>query len=112
LFSAGLSRQRKLRFDAAMRLHQKRPWRKKPADYLRYWTGKPDRRGSVKTILVYCLGGPGQKCGHHAKLKIADLPDWSWYDISAHLRCTECGAVGYVDTRPDWPPVPMGVNAR
>jgi hypothetical protein len=30
------------------------------------------------------------------------LPDWDWREISAHLRCTECGTVGYVDTRMDW----------
>jgi hypothetical protein len=26
-------------------------------------------------------------------------PDW--FDISAHLRCKQCGSVGYVDTRRD-----------
>ena len=35
-------------------------------------------------------------------LKLADLPDWQWQQISAHLKCTKCGAVGYVDTRPNW----------
>jgi hypothetical protein len=35
-------------------------------------------------------------------LKFADLPDWHWQDISAHLRCTKCGAIGYVDTRLNW----------
>jgi hypothetical protein len=35
-------------------------------------------------------------------LRLAELPDWDWYEISAHLRCTECGAVGWVDTRLDW----------
>jgi hypothetical protein len=30
------------------------------------------------------------------------LPEWDWYDISAHLRCTRWGAVGYVDTRLNW----------
>lgn len=25
-----------------------------------------------------------------------------WRDISAHLKCTKCGTVGYVDTRLDW----------
>jgi hypothetical protein len=30
------------------------------------------------------------------------LPDWDWREISAHLRCTVCGTVGYVDTRNDW----------
>jgi hypothetical protein len=41
-------------------------------------------------------------CGHNAMLKFADLPDWTWQDISAHLKCTKCGAVGYVDTRVNW----------
>jgi hypothetical protein len=41
-------------------------------------------------------------CGHNAMLKFADLPDWHWQDISAHLRCTKCGAIGYVDTRLNW----------
>jgi hypothetical protein len=33
---------------------------------------------------------------------LRDLPDWDWREISAHFRCTKCGAVGYVDTRMDW----------
>jgi hypothetical protein len=33
---------------------------------------------------------------------LADLPDWDWYDISAHLKCTACGKVGWVDTRLYW----------
>jgi hypothetical protein len=41
-------------------------------------------------------------CGHNAVLKLADLPVWDWRDISAHLRCMKCGAVGYVDTRNNW----------
>jgi hypothetical protein len=28
--------------------------------------------------------------------------EWDWRDISAHLRCTRCGTVGYVDMRVDW----------
>jgi hypothetical protein len=39
---------------------------------------------------------------HHAALRLADLPDRDWQDISAHLKCTECGTVGYVDTRLNW----------
>jgi hypothetical protein len=37
-------------------------------------------------------------------LVIADvvIPDWDWRDISAHLRCTKCDTVGYVDTRLNW----------
>jgi hypothetical protein len=43
-----------------------------------------------------------QCCHHSGRLKLDALPDWDWYDISAHLRCTKCGTVGYVDTRLDW----------
>ncbi|WP_029085239.1 hypothetical protein [Bradyrhizobium sp. th.b2] len=47
---------------------------------------------------VFCVG-----CQHHnGRLKLADLPKWNWQDISAHLKCTACGKVGWVDTRPDW----------
>ena len=35
---------------------------------------------------------------HSARLKIADPPDWDWYDISAHVESTECGAIGWVGT--------------
>lgn len=81
----------------------RKPWRKKPAPHLRYWTGKPDRRAQVKSILVYCVAGESQKvCGHNSLVRIADLPDWDWADISAHFRCTKCGAVGWVDTRANW----------
>ncbi|QIG91963.1 MULTISPECIES: hypothetical protein [unclassified Bradyrhizobium] len=55
-------------------------------------------RCSPATVLVFCVG-----CSHHnARLKLADLPDWDWYDISAHLNCTACGKVGWVDTGLDW----------
>lgn len=85
------------------RLTTRKPWRKKPADWIRYWTGRPDRRASVKTIIVYCMAGDGQTvCGHNAVVKITDLPDWDWSDISAHMRCTKCGAVGYVNLRANW----------
>jgi hypothetical protein len=30
------------------------------------------------------------------------LPEWDWYDICAHLECTKCGNVGWVDPRPNW----------
>lgn len=94
------------------RSHQRKPWRKKPAAFLRYWDGKPDKRTPVKSILVYCLGEPGKRCGHHSVVRIADLPDWTWAEISAHLRCTKCGAVGYVDTRPNWPSTAMGTDGK
>ena len=49
-----------------------------------------------------CLGGYHSRCHHNGRLRIADLPDWDWYDISAHLKCTKCGSIGWVDTRLDW----------
>ncbi|GIQ78726.1 hypothetical protein [Bradyrhizobium sp. RD5-C2] len=62
------------------------------------WTAPVDRNAGFKTVLVCCVG-----CEHHnGRLKLADLPDWDWYDISAHLKCTACGKVGWVDTRMDW----------
>lgn len=74
------------------------PWRRKPAHFLRYWSGPVNRNAGFKTVLVFCVG-----CEHHnGRLKLADLPDWDWYDISAHLKCTACGKVGWVDTRMDW----------
>jgi hypothetical protein len=50
--------------------------------------------------MVFCLGAQGHRCQHSGRLSLADLPDWDWYDISAHLRCTECGAVDWVATPP------------
>jgi hypothetical protein len=38
------------------------------------------------------------RCHHIGRLQLADLPDWDWHDISAHLKCTQCGSVGWVDT--------------
>jgi hypothetical protein len=78
------------------------PWRRKPAHFLRYWTGPVDRDAGFKTVLVYCLGAQGCHCHHTGRLRFADLPDWDWHQISAHLKCTDCGAVGWVDTRLDW----------
>ena len=83
-------------------------WRKKPASYLRYWTGPVNRDAGFKTVLIYCTGtldptrGYHGNCHHIGRLTLADLPDWDWYDISAHLRCSVCGNVGYVVTRVDW----------
>jgi hypothetical protein len=47
-------------------------------------------------MLVYCVGPAqgGPRCHHNASLNLADLPEWSWPQISA--------AVGYVDTRLNW----------
>ena len=75
------------------------PWRRKLANYLEYWNGPVNRDGGFKTVIVYCLG---TNCHHSSHLSLADLPDWDWRDISAHLKCTECGTVGYVDTRVNW----------
>ena len=64
------------------------PWRRKPARYLRYWTGPVKRDSGHKTILIYGMGPAPPtigRCHHVGRLNIADLPDWNWYDISAHL---------------------------
>ena len=78
------------------------PWRRKPAHFLRYWSGPVDRDAGFRTVLVYCLGAQGCRCHHAGRLRLSDLPDWDWYSITAHLKCTKCGAVGWVDTRLDW----------
>jgi hypothetical protein len=80
------------------------PWRRKPATHLRYWGGPVNRTAGFKTILIYCLGPARprsyhERCHHNGRLRLSDLPDWDWRDISAHLKCT---TVGYVDTRVDW----------
>jgi hypothetical protein len=56
-----------------------------------------------KTILVYCVGPPdcNPRCWHWAAVPLDRLPDWDWYDICAHLKCTKCGSVGWVDPRPN-----------
>ena len=83
------------------------PWRKKPYSGLRYWPdGTPTtaKAAGYKTILVYCVGPPvgdqRPRCWHSAAVKLDDLPDWQWPDILAHLKCTQCGSVGWVDPRP------------
>ena len=79
------------------------PWRRKPAPWLRYWEGPINREAGFSSVLVYCVGPPkGRICGHCGRLPLKKLPDWDWRDISAHFRCTQCGTVGYVDTRMDW----------
>ena len=82
------------------------PWRRKPASRLRYWSGGSRSKAKAdgfKCILVYCIGPPqGPRCHHSAAKKLDDLPEWDWYDISAHLKCTKYGSVGWVDTRPNW----------
>jgi hypothetical protein len=37
-----------------------------------------------KTVLVYCVGAQGCRCHYNGRLRLADLPNWDWYDISAH----------------------------
>ena len=86
------------------------PWRRKPAQFLRYLTGPVERRDGA-ALWVYCLGAQGYRCHHSCRLRTADLPDWDLYDISAHLKCTECGAVGWVDVRPEHQRPRMGTNA-
>jgi hypothetical protein len=44
----------------------------------------------------------GPRCRHWSAKKLDDLPEWDWYDISAHLKCMKCGSVGWVDTPPNW----------
>jgi hypothetical protein len=84
------------------------PWRKKPVRWLRYWEGPVNPDAGFKTVLVYCVGPDNLRgsyhnaCHHNGCLKLDELPDWDWRDISAHLRCTKCGTVGYVDTRLNW----------
>jgi hypothetical protein len=84
------------------------PWRRKPVSRLRYWSGGSPSKAKAKadgfkTSLVYCVGPPaGLRCWHWSAVKLDDLPEWDWYDICAHLKCTQCGSVGWVDPRPNW----------
>ena len=84
------------------------PWRGKPASWLEYWSGHVNRDAGVKTVFVYCVGPDDLRgsyhnaCHHNGCLSLDGLPNWDWQDISAHLRCTKCGTVGYVDTRLNW----------
>jgi hypothetical protein len=45
---------------------------------------------------------PRERCWHSSAVKLDDLPEWQWPDILAHLKCTKCGSVGWVDPRPNW----------
>jgi hypothetical protein len=72
---------------------------------LHHWSGRRGgpKAAGFKTIMVYCMGRPASpRCYHSAAVRLDDLPDWEWYDICAHLKCTECGSVGWVDPRPNW----------
>lgn len=78
-------------------------WRRKPASYVEYLNGSVNRSAGFNTVIVYCIATPGGRpCGHSGHLLLANFPDWSWEDISAHLKCTKCGAIRYVDTRVNW----------
>jgi len=85
------------------------PWRRKPNSRLRYWAGGSPSKAKAdgfKSILVYCVGprdrDPRPRCWHWSAVMLDDLPEWDWYDICAHLKCTQCGSVGWVDPRPNW----------
>jgi hypothetical protein len=73
-----------------------------------YWTrGSPSqaKAAGFKTILVYCVGPPDRdprpRCWHWSEVPLDVLPDWDWYDICAHLKCTKCGSIGWVDRLPN-----------
>jgi hypothetical protein len=79
--------------------------RYKPANWLRYPEGTVarTRANGFTKMHVYCVGPePGPRCWHKAALRLDDLPDLSWCEIGARLRCTECGSLGYVSMQVDW----------
>src|SRR5438270_8405553 len=81
------------------------PWHQKPVSRLRYWSdrGPADFKArGFKTVLVYCVGPHDGEVWHYAAVPLDRLPDWDWYDICAHLKCTKCGSVGWVDPRRNW----------
>jgi hypothetical protein len=43
----------------------------------------------------------GERCWHSATVLLDRRPDLDWYDICAHLKCTERDNVGWVDPRPN-----------
>jgi hypothetical protein len=80
-----------------------------PNSRLRYRAnGRPAdmKAEGFKTILVYCVGPPDRdprpRCWHYAEVPFDRLPDWNWYDVCAHFKCTRCGSVAWVDPRPNW----------
>jgi hypothetical protein len=81
--------------------------RRKPARHFEYWSGPVNQKAGFKTVLVYCMapaelpGGYHSRGHYNGRLRVAKLPPWDWHDISAHLKCTVCGSVGWVDTRLD-----------
>jgi hypothetical protein len=64
------------------------------------------KRLVLSPFLFYCVGSPVDdrypRCGHSAAMNLGHLPDWQWPDILAHLKCTKCGSVGWVDPSPNW----------
>jgi hypothetical protein len=52
------------------------------------------------------LGRPtaiqARAAGNSAAVPLDRLPDWDWSDVCAHLKCSKCGSVGWVDPRPIW----------
>ncbi len=68
------------------------PWRRKPAHFLRYWTGPVDRSAGFKTVLVFC-----DRRQHHNGLKLADLRDWDWYDNLGAPEVHRLRQAGWVD---------------
>jgi hypothetical protein len=80
------------------------PWRRTEFPIAHWPDGTPSamKAEGFKTILVYCVGPPEgdtrERCWHSSAVKFDDLPP----DILAHLKCTKCGSVGWVDPRPNW----------
>jgi hypothetical protein len=91
------------------------PWRRKPAHWLEYWEGPIKRDAGFKTILVFCLGPADlqsyhERCHHNGRLRLGDLPDWDWYDITAHLRCRN--AVRWASSTPGWIGPRLSISTR
>lgn len=79
---------------------------RKPVSSISYpegHVGSSIRSGFTK-IRAYCLAWKrsGERCHHYGDVPLEVLPRERWDVIAPHFRCTECGAVGYVDLRVDW----------
>ena len=46
-------------------------------------------------------GDPHPRCWHNAVVSLDLLAGWQWPDILAHLKCTKCGSIGWVDPPPN-----------
>ena len=83
-----------------------RPYRRKPASWLRYPSGSvlATRASGFTCMTMHCLGPAREapRCWHQADVPLARLPDWLWSEIGPYMRCTQCEAVGYVDMRVNW----------